>query len=50
MDASGLQRRLRSPEECVALLKYHVAGSVMAVASFAVISVMAGLAWRVVAS
>jgi len=50
METAVSQRALRSPEECVALLKYRVAGVAMALVSFAIISVMAALAWRVLIS
>jgi len=47
MDVSITRRRLRSPEECVALLKYRAVGTIMAVGSTGIVVIMLALAWRV---
>lgn len=49
METRMKRRSLRSPEECVALLRYHSVGTAMAVVSFGIITVMMGLVWRVLA-
>jgi len=47
MDVLTIGRRLRSPEECVALLKYKAAATIMAGASVGIVAVMLALVWRV---
>ena len=50
METSGQKRRLPTPEECVALLRFEVAGTTMAVVSLGIVTVMMGLVWRVLTS
>ncbi len=47
MDVSITRGRLRTPEECVALLRFKAIAMVMAAGSTAIVAVMLGLAWRV---
>ena len=50
METTVKRRRLRSPEECVALSKFQLAGTAVAAASVVIITIMLSLAWRVMIS
>ena len=50
METTGLRRRLPTPEECVAQLRFEAASTTVAVVSLGVSAVMMALVWRVLTS
>jgi hypothetical protein len=50
METTGLRRRLPTPEECVALLRFEAASSAVALVSLGISAVMMVLVWRVLTS
>lgn len=50
METTGLGRRLPTPEECVALLRFEAASTVVALVSLGISGVMMVLVWRVLTS
>ena len=50
METTGLKRRLPTPEECVALLRFEAASTTVAIISLGISAVMMALVWRVLIS
>ena len=50
METTGLGRRLPTPEECVALVRFEAASTAVALVSLGISAVMMALVWRVLTS
>lgn len=50
METTVHRRRLPTPEECVCLLRFEAATTVVAIVSLGISAVMMALVWRVLAS
>ncbi|QUD87993.1 hypothetical protein [Phenylobacterium montanum] len=50
METTGLRRRLPTPEECVASLRFEAASTTVALISLGISAVMMALVWRVLTS
>ncbi|HEY2662661.1 MAG TPA: hypothetical protein VGI79_23285 [Caulobacteraceae bacterium] len=50
METTGLKRRLPTPEECVAMLRFEAASTTVAIISLGISGVMMVLVWRVLIS
>jgi len=47
METTGIRRRLPTPEECVALVRFEAASTMVALVSLGISGVMMGLVWHV---
>ena len=50
METTGQKRRLPTPEECVAMLRFEAASTTVAIISLGISAVMMVLVWRVLIS